>query len=602
MARRSGARNGLLLLAVAGLLLALLGTSFTGASGVEVAAGDQLGQRIYITEAADEFGRRLVPAGARGEFVLPEVETLAPRAQFATAGDAPAKFIVSYLGFPPEARQAMQAAVGVWAQNLSSPVPLHIDAYWADLGPGVLGASGPRNFWRNVPGAPADGLFRPSALANRYAGRDLDPNTSDMVVYVNSTAVRWYFGTDGKPPAGTYDLFTVVLHEISHGLGIADSGEDDYGSEGRVGTFSGPTVFDSLLYSEDGSQLISMLYPSVDLYDLFTSGRLYFDGPQTRIATADARARAFAPVVLMGGSSLSHLEESAYPDGDPNALLTPLLASREAILEPGPILLAMLDDIGWGEAIAPTLETPTPTATPYAIRRFAGQVSSDGWRYPTATPSPVSTRAPAPAPTTTAAPFPGEAGVDVRHATWRIDEYGYLWIAGEVVNNRATSIGYVELFAEYRDVTGRWLGGAYAIETILPWTSPGADVPFLGLDTNPPPGVEHVSLFLVYIWPPTGQPPPTELAATITSRTLSAIGVLHIRGTVENTSSSETWRHVLPVTALYDTAGNMLLVEPQYLLPTSLGPGESGTFDWAINNPPPAESIGGVRTWIGILE
>ena len=33
----------------------------------------------------------------------------------------------------------------------------------------------------------------------------------------------WYLELDGRPESDQFDLVSVVLHEISHGLGIVDS-------------------------------------------------------------------------------------------------------------------------------------------------------------------------------------------------------------------------------------------------------------------------------------------------------------------------------------------------------------------------------------------
>ncbi len=58
------------------------------------------------------------------------------------------------------------------------------------------------------------------ALANKLAGQDLDPDTSDINATFSSTFTNWYFGLDANPPVGQFDFVTVVLHEITHGLGF----------------------------------------------------------------------------------------------------------------------------------------------------------------------------------------------------------------------------------------------------------------------------------------------------------------------------------------------------------------------------------------------
>ena len=85
----------------------------------------------------------------------------------------------------------------------------------------------------------------------------------------------------------------------------------------------------------------------------------------------------FAPATFDVGSSVSHQDERSYPGGTPNALMTPSIANGEAIRTPGPVILGVLEDIGWNvvydpTAVAnPTAETlrifPNPATTRFSI-------------------------------------------------------------------------------------------------------------------------------------------------------------------------------------------------------------------------------------------
>jgi hypothetical protein len=260
---------------------------------------------------------------------------------------------VTYTGFTPQAQAAFQYAVNIWASQISSTVPIHIDAEFAPLGSNVLGSAGP---WlvRGIPGLAANTWY-PVGLANKLTGVDHLPENSDIDASFSST-FSWYYGTDGQAPPGTYDFVSVVLHELGHGLGFVGS----MSYSGGIGTrgFQGsPIIFD--YFTENGagqSLLTAFASPSAALGSQLTSNNLFFDGPRTRLANGGNPARIYAPATWSDGSSYSHLNEQTYPAGNPNSLMTPQIASSEAIHDPGPICRGMLEDTGWtvGTLSAPT--------------------------------------------------------------------------------------------------------------------------------------------------------------------------------------------------------------------------------------------------------
>ena len=71
---------------------------------------------------------------------------------------------------------------------------------------------------------------------------------------VNSS-INWYFGTDGQTPTTKYDLVTVALHEICHGLGFFDSFSSD-GSNGSFGLGVFPLIYDTFIENFTGNKLI----------------------------------------------------------------------------------------------------------------------------------------------------------------------------------------------------------------------------------------------------------------------------------------------------------------------------------------------------------
>lgn len=251
---------------------------------------------------------------------------------------------VNYIGFTPEAEAAFQAAVDIWEAALQTNVDIEVEANWTTLDEGVLGSAGPNTIWTDFSGAPED-HFYPSALADQLHGNDLDPGEPDIVTNFNSE-FDWYLGTDGNPPGDQFDLLSVVLHELGHGLGFISTKDYDDG-EGSLGFGGTPYTYDTFLtLGASGDELLNIFNP-FDLGDALTSENVFSNSPSATFALGGVSPQHFAPIDYAPGSSISHWDESAFPAGDINSLMSPQIGPGEGILDPGPITLGLFEDIGW---------------------------------------------------------------------------------------------------------------------------------------------------------------------------------------------------------------------------------------------------------------
>jgi hypothetical protein len=195
-----------------------------------------------------------------------------------------------------------------------------------------------------------DDNFYASALADKISGIDQDPGEADINANFNSD-FDWYLGTDGNTPNNQYDLTSVVLHELGHGLGFVSSKDYDEGNgEGSfgLGFQQIPLNYDEFLTSgPNGTPLLDLPNNSVSLGDAFTSNNVYNDSPEAIAALGGTAPRIYAPAEYAGGSSISHWNESTFTAGDPNSLMTPQIGSGEAIHNPGAITLGLFEDMGW---------------------------------------------------------------------------------------------------------------------------------------------------------------------------------------------------------------------------------------------------------------
>ena len=253
-----------------------------------------------------------------------------------------AKIIVKYNNFPKWTEIQLQAAVDVWAENFESKVPIHIEATWGRSSSySILGSARPGNYFANFAGAPDPSLWYPSALANALAGKDLDGDTPEMIITVNSLA-DWYRGGGVGPSKSEYDLQSVMLHEMAHGLGFLST--SNYDEFFRYGSIDQPTPFDAYVQTGDGRRLSDLPSPSLELGEALTS-KLVWSGANGIAANGGVKPLLHSPKKYEDGSSTSHLDENAFDNAGKNAVMSPNLAAGEVFHDPGPLLLAMMQDL-----------------------------------------------------------------------------------------------------------------------------------------------------------------------------------------------------------------------------------------------------------------
>ncbi|MBO3269976.1 T9SS type A sorting domain-containing protein [Hymenobacter defluvii] len=341
---------------------------------------------LAVATVAPSFGQQLVKYAGPGipdtcyaSSKVVRTRVLPPAAFLANRPSATkATIIVTYSGFTPEAQAAFQYAVDIWQSLLVSSEPIRISATWRPLAAGVLGSAGPSGLYTiNGGGERISNSLYPTALAEKIVGGNINGEAADINASFGST-FNWYLGTDGNTPAGQYDLVSVVLHELGHGLGFLTS--KDYDVTSKQGALSTPpSIYADFMKTGAGLSVADtriFANPSVELGTAFTTNDLYFDSPLTRAANSGERARLYAPTTYAAGSSLSHLDENTYSPGDPNSLMSPQFASGEAIHSPGPIVLSMFNDMGWFNTAVrhtPYTDTETPSTFPVTVR-----VDSDG--------------------------------------------------------------------------------------------------------------------------------------------------------------------------------------------------------------------------------
>lgn len=257
---------------------------------------------------------------------------------------------VYYYGFTAEAIEAFEYAKSILESMLPADTKTTIIANWTNtLLSGVLGNS---TVTAVVGGWGIDAfkplVFYPVSLAEKIAGRSLNSDQNGDIILSLNSSVNWYLGTNGQVPPGRYDLVTVILHELCHGLGFFDSMNAN-STTGWYGISSLPVIYDSFIENLQEKVLTdtnAFRNYSPELLKEYTSGKLFFKGPLLKAFTNKARVSVYSPDTWSNGSSISHLDEQLSMDSG-SSLMTPFIDMQEAIHDPGIYTVAILGDLGW---------------------------------------------------------------------------------------------------------------------------------------------------------------------------------------------------------------------------------------------------------------
>ena len=270
-------------------------------------------------------------------------------------------------------------AAEIISELLTSTVTIEVDASFSALSctsnSATLGSAGAtNNLSYNNP--PPTGLehstFYPVGLINAIRSTDVDGG-SDITAQFNSdigdadclAASDWYYGF-GTPGASEIGFTTVLLHEITHGLGFASlvdptdgskaSGFDDIFSNNLFDNATGLNFNDGAETDqnrEDAAISVSGLLWSgnnanTQAMGLLTDGFNDVDGDG--IFESGDKIEMYAPAAIESGSSVSHFNT----DATPNELMEPSYTEGQYDLG---LAVYLLQDLGWSVTAnaAPTI-------------------------------------------------------------------------------------------------------------------------------------------------------------------------------------------------------------------------------------------------------
>jgi len=252
---------------------------------------------------------------------------------------------VTYVGVPIAEQEAIQAALTIWSQSWSSSISVNVVANYGPADSAdILASASPVDFFQNFKSAPDPTLYYSSAMANAIAKKDLDPANPEITININSIrASSFYLGTDGNCPTNQYDLESIIVHEMAHGLGFLST--ETYDPFFGYGAIDQPTPYDAYAQTPDGGRLMDLPSPSLALGRALRT-TLLWSGKNGLAANGGVeKPKLYTPSPYERGSSISHLDQKAFADHGPDALMTPSWSAGAVFHQPGPLVLAMLNDM-----------------------------------------------------------------------------------------------------------------------------------------------------------------------------------------------------------------------------------------------------------------
>lgn len=263
---------------------------------------------------------------------------------------------VTYQNVPEAAQADFETATMIWEGCLVSEAPIRIHVRWTQGGPtGFAFHASVRNK-RYLPKRKA---WYPTALASALRGQRIT-ETDDINIFFRDKD-NWHFASNDPITDGDVDFINVAVHEIAHGLGISSGSFIPWQGEriAQIGypnefldyfqwTFElpegdgTPLIYDTMLRLGDGRRVTDFDNPSTDLTRALDSPTIHFVG-KAAIAANDG-----FPVGVTPGN-VSHIPATGR---GPTPIMLGDSGQGESVRQPDPILLGMLEDIGW--TIAPS--------------------------------------------------------------------------------------------------------------------------------------------------------------------------------------------------------------------------------------------------------
>jgi len=227
-----------------------------------------------------------------------------------------------------------QAAADVWGEILNSNITITVggsfEEKFCSANSATLGSAGANGSVANLPGLDPD-IAYPIALGESLNDSNINGTLVEINASFNSLVDSdpacldgggFYYGLDDNAPPGTSPLFSLVLHEIAHGLGfasMADVGSGGSGGFNGAGQF--PDTYSRRLLDLDNGKSWDEMSNAERLASALNEPELVWEGAQV---TADRdKYLGFAPELIINAPGEIAGTFEAVLGEEPNAVIPP---------------------------------------------------------------------------------------------------------------------------------------------------------------------------------------------------------------------------------------------------------------------------------------
>ncbi len=244
---------------------------------------------------------------------------------------------------PTAAQTAFNYALGLMEDLFDASVTITVDVTWEDIPGNAIGFAGASAWRANLSFLPLSNVWYPEPLINQYNGSQYNSG-SDINMTLDSST-NWYFGTAGNPSNSQIDLVSVVLHELSHGMGFAGSAASDGtagGSSIGWGSNDWPNIYDLQIENGSGTPITNYNSGTTALLNQLIGDNLHFDGFYCNGAHHGEPAQIKADSPWTPGSSFSHLDASFNDE-----IMRSFIVAGDAIHTLDTLAISIFRDMGW---------------------------------------------------------------------------------------------------------------------------------------------------------------------------------------------------------------------------------------------------------------